>query len=137
MANSTLNTIIQQIENLTPDEQIFLAHYLDDLAHSPSQSPIIRSRLKIIQSQRIEILKLASIYGASNVRFFRLEQTDNHTNDHEINFLVDLEADRSLFDLGGLLMDIRELLGFKVFVFTQATLKDDYRDQVFQNAIAL
>jgi predicted nucleotidyltransferase len=137
MANSTLNTIIQQIENLTSNEQIFLAHYLDDLAHSPSQSPIIRSRFKIIQSQRTEILKLASIYGASNVKIFSLEQSKDDTHNHKINFLVDLEEDRSLFDLGGLLMDIRELLGFEVVVFTQTTLKDDYRDQVLQNAIVL
>jgi predicted nucleotidyltransferase len=82
-------------------------------------------------------LQLASIHGASNVKIFYLDQQDNSTNNHEINFLVDLEEDRSLFDLGGLLMDIRELLGFNAFVFTPATLKDNYRDKVLQNAIAL
>ncbi len=34
-------------------------------------------------------------------------------------------------------MDLRELLGFEVFVFTQETIKDNYRDEILQNAIAL
>ncbi|MEA5537308.1 hypothetical protein [Crocosphaera sp. XPORK-15E] len=31
MSNSVLETVIQQIEKLTPDEQIFLSKHLDNL----------------------------------------------------------------------------------------------------------
>lgn len=36
----------------------------------------------------------------------------------DIDFLVDLEPGRSLFDLGGLLMDLQDLLGLKVDIGT-------------------
>lgn len=138
MTNSVLETVIQQIDNLTPDEQKFVANYLDKLAHQQNKSAIIRSRLIIIKCHREEILELASSYGASNIRiFFKLDTHKNDTSTKEVNFLVDLEQDRSLFDLGGLLMDLRELLGFEIFVFTQETIKDSYRGKILQNAITL
>ena len=48
----SVDNIIQQIEKLTPDEQIFLARHLDNLTHQQNQSTIVKSRLKIIQSHR-------------------------------------------------------------------------------------
>lgn len=53
----------------------------------------------------------------------------------DIDFLVDLEPGRSLFDLGGLLMDLQELLGRPVDVVTEEGLRERIRARVLQEAV--
>ena len=55
----------------------------------------------------------------------------------DIDILVDLEPGRSLFDLGGLLMDLQDLLGHPVDVVTERGLRDRIRDRILKEAIAL
>jgi predicted nucleotidyltransferase len=55
----------------------------------------------------------------------------------DIDFLVDLEADRSLLDLGGLLMDLQDLLGRNVDVVTEAGLRPRVAQRVIQDAVDL
>ncbi len=75
--------------------------------------------LEIIQDRKEQILALAAKYGASNVRIFGSVANGTADENSDIDFLVDLEKGRSLFDLGGLLMDLQELLNRKVFVTTE------------------
>jgi len=49
-------------------------------------------------------------------------------------FLVDLDANRSLFDLGRLLADLRALLGCEVDVVTRSGLRERIRDRVLGEA---
>jgi len=74
---------------------------------------------EIIQDRKEQILALAAKYGASNVRIFGSVANGTADENSDIDFLVDLEKDRSLFDLGGLLMELQELLNRKVFVTTE------------------
>ncbi len=74
---------------------------------------------EIIQDRKEQILALAAKYGASNVRVFGSVANGTADENSNIDFLVDLEKDRSLFDLGGLLMELQELLNRKVFVTTE------------------
>ena len=60
----------------------------------------------LVQEKRDEIIRIAAEHGASNVRILGLETED----DDEIDFLVDLEPKRTIFDLGGLLADLHDLL---------------------------
>lgn len=55
----------------------------------------------------------------------------------DVDFIVDLEAGRSLLDLGGPLMDLRELLGCRVDVVTEGGLKPRVRDRVLREAVPL
>jgi hypothetical protein len=55
----------------------------------------------------------------------------------DVDILVDLDADRSLLDLGGLLMDLQDLLGRKVDVVTENALHWYIRDRVLQEALPL
>ncbi|MCR3884886.1 MAG: hypothetical protein NUK54_11005 [Methanothrix sp.] len=48
-----------------------------------------------------------------------------------------MEPGRSLLDLGGLLMDLRDLLGCPVDVVTERGLRKRIRDQVLKEAVAL
>jgi len=74
---------------------------------------------EIIQDRKEQILALAAKYGASNVRIFGSVANGTADEKSDIDFLVDLEKGRSLFDLGGLLMELQELLNRKVFVTTE------------------
>jgi len=64
------------------------------------------SLYQLAHEKRDDIIGIAAKHGASNVRILGPETQD----DGEINFLVDLEPKRSIFDLGGLLADLRDLL---------------------------
>lgn len=55
----------------------------------------------------------------------------------EVNFIVNLEPGRSLLDQGGLLMELRELLGYELYVTVEGGLKGEYRKRVLQEAVAL
>jgi predicted nucleotidyltransferase len=91
----------------------------------------------LLQEKREAILQLAAKYGARNVRVFgsvARHEADEHS---DIDFLVDMESGRSLLDLGGLLMDLRELLGRDVDIVTERGLKSRIRERVLQEAVTL
>ncbi len=87
-----------------------------------------------IRDKRQEILDLAAARGASNVRVFGSVARGEAHGDSDVDFLVTLARDRSLIDLGGLLMDLRDLLGREVDVVTEAGLHWFIRDRVLEEA---
>lgn len=89
---------------------------------------------EIIADKKEQILALAAKYGASNVRVFGSVALGTADTDSDIDFLVDMEKGRSLFDLGGLLMDLQELFGRKVDVVTEKGLHWYIKDQVLSEA---
>jgi uncharacterized protein len=91
----------------------------------------------LLQTKRQEILSLAARHGASNIRIFGSVARGEAHSDSDIDLLVDLEPDRSLLDLGGLLMDLRDLLEVPVDVGTEAMLKSRIRERVLAEAIPL
>jgi predicted nucleotidyltransferase len=92
---------------------------------------------EIIRQSKEQILVTAAKYGAFNVRVFGsvAEGTDDEHSD--IDFLVELQPGRTLFDLGGLLMDLQKLLGRKVDVVTPNGLRERIRDDVLKQAVPL
>ena len=92
---------------------------------------------KAIQEKRVVILALAARHGARNVRLFGSVSRDEAGPQSDVDILVDLEPGRSLFDLGGLLMDLEDLLGRKVDVVTEKGLHWYIRDKVLKEAVRL
>lgn len=90
-----------------------------------------------LRSRRSEILRVAQARGASRVRVFGSVARGDATEASDIDFLVDLDSDRGLFDLGGLLMDLRDLLSHDVDVVTEAGLRPRVAERVLANAIEL
>lgn len=88
----------------------------------------------LLKSKREEILKVALQRGAKNVRIFGSVVRGETTSDSDIDFLVDLEPGRSLFDLGGLWMDLQDLLGRDVDLVTENALHWYIRDRVLAEA---
>lgn len=88
-----------------------------------------------IRERRDEILAVAARRGASNVRVFGSVARGEAGEGSDIDFLVDLEPGRNLLDLGGLLMDLRDLVGYDVV--TAANLRPRVAKQVLSEAVAL
>jgi len=87
---------------------------------------------ELIGEKKNQILALAAKYDASNVRVFGSVAEGTADEHSDIDFLVDLEPDCSLFDLGGLLMDLQKLLGRNVDVVTENGLHWYIKERVAQ-----
>ena len=88
-------------------------------------------------TKRDEILRIAARRGARNVRVFGSVARGENDPLSDIDFLVDLEPGRSLFDLSGLLIDLESALQSPVDVVTEPGLRTRIRDRVLREAVPL
>ena len=95
------------------------------------------ARDELLVAKRDEILRLATKHGVSSLRVFGSAARGEAGPESDVDFLVELEADRTLLDLGALLMDLEDLLGRQVHVVTERSLHWYMRDQVLQEAVPL
>lgn len=91
----------------------------------------------LVKARREEILQTAARHGAFNVRVFGSVARGSADEQSDLDLLVDMETGRSLFDLGGLLVELEELLGCNVDVVTEQGLRERIRERVLQEAVAL
>jgi len=89
---------------------------------------------ELIGDRKDQILAIAAKYGAFNVRIFGSVAQGTADETSDVDFLVDLEKGRSLFDLGGLLMDLQGLLQRKVDVLTENGLHWYIKDRILKEA---
>ena len=91
----------------------------------------------LLKQKRKQVLETAAHYGAYNVRVFGSVARGEADEASDIDLLVNLEPGRSLMDLGGMLYDLRILLGTNVDVVTEKGLRPRIREQVLREAIPL
>ena len=91
----------------------------------------------IITNHREQILSLAAKYGASDVRVFGSFARGTADENSDVDFLVNLASGRSLFDLGGLLYELQQLIGRRVDVVTPAGLRPRIRERVLREAVPI
>ncbi len=72
---------------------------------------------------RPAILDLARRYGAEDVRVFGSVARGSERPDSDIDLLVRMQPGRSLLDMGGLLMDLNDLLGVTVDLVSEGGLR--------------
>jgi len=89
----------------------------------------------LLREKRHEILKIAVKHGAYNVRIFGSVARGEADEHSDVDILVELGQDRSLIDLGGLLMDLEILLNRKVDVVTERGLRQRICDRVLHEAV--
>lgn len=89
---------------------------------------------QILETKKEAILQIAAKHGARNVRVFGSVARGEARPDSDVDFLVDMEPGRTLFDMGGLLMELRDLLGLQVDVVTEHGLKPRIRERVLKEA---
>jgi predicted nucleotidyltransferase len=92
---------------------------------------------ELLGAKREAILAAAARHGASNVRIFGSVARGEAKPGSDVDVLVELEPGRSLWDLGGLLMDLQDLLGCRVDVATEKSLQWYIRDSVLREAVPL
>lgn len=90
-----------------------------------------------IRSRREAILEIASRYGAHDVRIFGSVARGDATEGSDLDLIVRFDPDRSLLDHGGLVMDLRELLGIKVDVIDEEAMRERFRNHVLKEVIPL
>lgn len=90
-----------------------------------------------LRVKRDEILQIAAKHGARRVRIFGSVARGEADAASDLDLLVEMELGRSLLDLGGLLMDLQDLLGCGVDVVTEKGLRKRIRDRVLREAVAL
>lgn len=94
-------------------------------------------QLQDLTDKRTQILQVMRKYGADNVRVFGSVAKDTATDDSDVDFLVTLDQDATLFALGALYMDLKELLGCDVDVVSESALSRHLRDEVIHTARTL
>lgn len=93
--------------------------------------------LDILKCKRTEILALAAKHGASNVRLFGSVVRGEDQENSDVDFLVDMQENRSLFDLIGLQQDIEKAIGRSVDVLTPNGINCHMKDLILDEAALL
>jgi predicted nucleotidyltransferase len=93
--------------------------------------------LRSLFERRGEILGLAEQYHAGNVRVFGSVARGDNTESSDVDLLINTKPGCSLFHLGGLLEDLKDLLKCPVDMVTEDGLKPAIRERVLREAIPL
>jgi predicted nucleotidyltransferase len=92
---------------------------------------------ELLQTKREDILRTAAKYGAYNVRVSGSVARGEADEKSDIDLLVDMEPNRSLFDLGGLWTNLQDLLGHNVDVVPEDCLCTRIRECVLKEVVPL
>lgn len=108
-------------------------------AQAVMNSEVVKMSMTLndLRKEREHIKKIAQKHGAGNIRVFGSISRGEEGPDSDIDFLVDFEADRSLFDLVGLKLELEELLGYKVDLVTEGGIHRLISSRVMKEAVPL
>lgn len=90
-----------------------------------------------LRFNRAAIRQVVEAHRASNVRVFGSVAHGNDTNNSDLDILIDPTPEKSLFDIGAIRHELRELLGVPVDVSTPMALPDNVREAVLAEAVSL
>lgn len=113
--------------------QAALRRFLADPDGPSSPSSLIRRVL----ANRHHIKAAAARHGASSVRLFGSTARGEESMDSDVDLLVSLEPNRTLFDLARLRAELEALLEAPVDLVTDAGLTGTSRKEVLAEAISL
>jgi len=85
-------------------------------------------------THRAAIRAIVAAHRASNARVFGSVARGRDTEESDLDILVDPAPDATLFDIGAMRHELRQLLGVKVDVLTPNGLPDSFRDAVLAEA---
>lgn len=95
------------------------------------------SLLDNLHAHRDEVLALATRHRASNVRLFGSLARGDGTQVSDIDLLVDPLPGATLFDLGGLQIELQQLLGAPVDILTPEDMPESWRKDILSAAKSL
>lgn len=93
--------------------------------------------LSSLKAFKADILRIANKHGASSVRVFGSVARNEATPESDLDFLVDLDPDRSLLDHAALIDELQETLGRSIDVATVKGLKPNIKQHILSEAVPL
>ena len=90
-----------------------------------------------LRAYRDDILELAKRHNAPNIRVFGSVARGEASEDSEVDFLIDVSSEQTVFDLIRLIRALSELLECEVDVAQSTVLHPMMRDEVLKEAIPL
>lgn len=87
-----------------------------------------------LDRQREVVRKTAARFHVANPRVFGSVLNGSDADGSDLDLLVDALPGTTLFDLGGLQVELESLLGVQVDLLTPADLPPKFRDQVLAQA---
>ena len=91
----------------------------------------------LVNDKRGEIVRIASVNGATRVRIFGSFARGTARADSDLDLLIDLAPGRHLLDLVAIKQDLEDLLGRHVHVVTEAAISPYIRDDILRDATPL
>ena len=88
----------------------------------------------LIQTHRSDILALAHHHGLRDVRLFGSMARDDSNDASDVDLLVTLAPGATGLALGGMLMDVQDLLHRRVDIVTEAGLHPAFRQRILREA---
>ena len=92
---------------------------------------------RLLTDHRDAILEIAARYGASDVRVFGSMARGEDDPESDVDFLVSLDAGRTLLDHLGLRQDLEDLLGHRVDVVVNGGLSPYLCDRILAETLPL
>lgn len=106
----------------------------------PYNLNLIRQRIHIMRPSvaldihREAIREIALRYRVENVRVFGSVLHGDDTEDSDLDLLVDPSYDTTLFDIGAIRYELKQLLGITVDVLTPKALPENFRNRILDEA---
>src|SRR5437764_755678 len=102
-----------------------------------ADGPRRRVTLDEVRAHRDEIMEIAKRRKVRAVRIFGSVARGESDDDSDLDLLLDMDPEGSLFDMSGFALDVEELLNVFTQVATPNGLKSRIRDRVLGEAISL
>lgn len=87
-----------------------------------------------LKIHRTAIREIALSHRVKNVRVFGSVLHGDDTEESDLDLLVDPTPETTMFDIGAIRYELKELLGMSVDVLTPRALPDNFRNQVIEEA---
>lgn len=84
---------------------------------------------------RTRIREIALSHRVSNVRVFGSAMRNDDGPESDLDLLVEPTAQTTLFDIGAIRFELKQLLGIDIDVLTPNALPEKYRAQVLREAL--
>jgi predicted nucleotidyltransferase len=101
---------------------------------SQSEKQTMGKASEVYNQHKAAIREIASRYPVANIRVFGSVVHGDDRESSDIDLLVDALPEATLFDLGGLQDELRELLGVNVDLLTPGDLPLCFRESVISEA---
>jgi len=92
---------------------------------------------EVLEKNRQAIRDATKRFNAANPRVFGSVARGEDRADSDLDILVDALPGTTLFDLGGLLEELQDILGVKVDLVTPGGLPDKIKSRVLSEASAI